>query len=206
MLTADEWREVALLPEAVAVALPERAEAAHVEIRGEAGRGKSTSLIAAAASLERAGRRVAEEYLPTGARNYRTALSSSLDVFCLDEAQRLSGRERGRLLAEASRHGVRLLLGTHESFAPLFARRKMPLRVVWLDALDEAHFRAALVRRLEWAALPDVEHATLGEDALEALRARFGTDLRAAERFLYAAFQASVRQPITMSAVDLGLV
>ncbi|GEM_PF-794232 len=202
VLSPEEWREVALLPEPVARALAESGDAP-LQVMGEAGRGKSTALIALAVHLERSGKRVSEEYLPQGVRTFRTRMPCG-DVFCLDEAQRLTPRERARLLTGAARHDIRLILGTHEDWTPLFARRGIALRTVRLDTLDEAHFRAALERRLTWAALPgDVPRATLTEEAWAELRHRFGTDLRAAERFLYLVFQTQVRRPEPLNKEDL---
>lgn len=194
-LTPEEREEIALLSEPVR-ALLARDEA--IQILGPMGSGKTTTLRGLAARLREQGKSVVYEYLPEGQRRFTTE-TGALRAFCLDEAQRLIGRERRRLLAPARRDGLRLLLASHEDMSALFARQGLPLLTVRLDTGDEAHFYAALQRRLDYFALPDTPRASLTPDALRRLRAQFGVNLRAAEYLLYEVFQ-NLRLPEAITA------
>lgn len=199
VLTGEELAEVAVLPDGLLSALDDPA-APHIQLLGDAGRGKSTTLLGAAARLRQNGHRVAVEYLPVGADRLWTP-TAGLDAFALDEAQRLNAREASRLLTAAK--NTRLLLASHADWTAEFRRSGLPLRTVEIESLGEEHFRAALAARVEYSALPDRSHATLSPDALAWLRARFGTDLRGAERFLYGVFQTTVRTPAPVTAERL---
>jgi len=98
-LSVDEEAVLAVLPEVVTAAFD--SSGVHLQILGEQGRGKSATLLGLAARAESAGRRVAYTYVPEGTDRFQTDLAE-LDLFVLDEAQRLSRRERGRLLDAAS--------------------------------------------------------------------------------------------------------
>lgn len=200
VLTEEELAEVAVLPAELLAALGEPG-GPHVQLLGDAGRGKSTTLLGAAARLRREGARVAVEYLPVGVSRFSTP-TRGLDAYVLDEAQRLSPRERRRLFGGA-RAGTRLLLGSHEDMTTAFDRAGLPLRSVLIESLGGGHFRAALLARIEHAAVSSGEHATLAPDALDWLRERFGTDLRSAERFLYGVYQSSIRSPEPVTAARL---
>jgi chromosomal replication initiation ATPase DnaA len=202
VLPDDELRRIAVLPAPVLAALDDPA-APHVQLLGDAGRGKSTTLLAAAARLERAGHTVGVEYLPVGTTRFTTD-PSGLDVFCLDEVQRLGRWERRRLRHVAG--WCRLLLGSHEDMTPLLARASRAVVTVCVGGLGPDHCRAVLAARIAYAALlgRETDHATLAPDALDWLTVRFGSDLRGAERFLYEVFQASVRTPEPVTAARLA--
>src|SRR5207248_5460657 len=108
-LSDEEWADIVVLPEAV---LAVAAGPNHLQILGELGHGKTSALLGLAQQLRRAGRRVAYEYLPIGHYVFTSQLTG-LDVFLLDEVQRLRTAERRRLLA-AAKGGLRLMLGSHE--------------------------------------------------------------------------------------------
>jgi hypothetical protein len=199
VLSDEEWAEVAVLPGPIAALFD--GGFTHLQVIGEAGRGKSTALVALAERFRQQGQRVHHEYLPEGTRRFRTP-TDGIDLFCLDEAQRLLRGERRRLLGLAER-GTRLVLSSHEDLAPLFARRRLPLTTVRLDDEPDVHFRAVLERRLDYFALAGAERVTFAPDALAALRRRFGTDLRAAERWLYELFQRlDSPRPLTLRDVE----
>jgi len=197
VLSEEEWAAVAVVPDVVEVVLA-RADTLHLQVLGEAGRGKSTTLVALAARFRASGLAVASEYLPEGRSRLGTdPAHASLDVFCLDEAQRLSSRARRRLLGAAVRRpGLRLVLGSHEDLGSLFAARGLPLAAVRLDAGSRAHLTAILERRLEhftrWRNTHEdgpAQPVTLNDAALDWLWSNFGSDGRGAERLLYEAFQ-----------------
>jgi len=201
-LTDQEWEEIALLPEAVLLALNSRPPA-HLQITGEAGRGKSSALRAICGQARLADISSLYEYLPLEASGFESHLRG-VALFCLDEAQRLRQEERQRLLQDAVRHGTRLILGTHEDLTLLFERHALPLTTVALEDLSALHRRAVWEDRLTRFARPGTPHATFAPDVHAYLQTRFGTDLRSAERFLYEFFQIRVRTPATISAVALA--
>jgi hypothetical protein len=185
-LTDEEWAEVVVLPPGLAEA---EATGQHLQVLGELGRGKTSALLGLAAEWRGAGRRAAYEYLPEGARAFKTPVRG-LEVFALDEAQRLSRRERERLW-RAAKAGLRLALGSHEDFAAAFTARGLPLRTVRLDEPDAAHLGRILARRLEYFALdPARPGMTISDGAVAALHAAYGSNRRAIERCLYEVFQA----------------
>ncbi|MBI3948449.1 MAG: hypothetical protein HY321_21225 [Armatimonadetes bacterium] len=184
-LTREEWMALALLPEPIRAAGEQGG--AHVQVIGDKGRGKTSALLALTASLRRRGLRASYEYLAEGERRFRTE-ARDLDVFLLDEAWRLSRRERHRLVSLA-RRGVRLVLSSHPDLAPWLARRGVPALTVNLNGPDEAHFEAVLAARLAHFALDGEGRVGLSPGAVRWLREVFGTDLRAAEELLYEVFQ-----------------
>ena len=68
----------------------------NLQVLGEKGYGKTTLLLYLTAQQRYAGRRVAYEWIPEDGRTFQTALTD-LDCFFLDEAQRLTKKERKRL-------------------------------------------------------------------------------------------------------------
>ncbi|MBI5303729.1 MAG: hypothetical protein HY868_16455 [Chloroflexi bacterium] len=192
-LTDDEWADIAVLPDAF-IATIER-DNAHVQILGARGFGKTTMLLALAARFKRAGKRVAYEYRAEGQSRFTTD-ADSLDVFLLDEAQRLGSRERNRLLGAASH--TRLVLGTHTDFTREFARHGLPLTALRLEPATAAHLAAILQTRLDYFARGESRAITFTPDAIQFLSQRFGGDLRALDHFLYDVFQRLERaEPIT---------
>ena len=197
-LDDDEWAAIVLLPPALAEAA---ARGGHLQVLGERGRGKTSALLGLAAQWRSAGQRAAYEYLPEGRDGFKTVLAG-LEVFLLDEAQRLRGGERRRLLRAAA-GGLRLVLGSHDDLTPLFARAGLPLASVRLEAGDTAHLAALLARRLDYSALqPGQPGVTFEAGAVAFLASIFGSDLRAMERFLYEVFQ-DLEAPGTLTAEEL---
>lgn len=184
-LTEEEAGEAAILPRAVRQAL---AQGGHMQLLGPSGCGKTTLLLGLAARLRRKGRCVAYEYLPLHRRRFRTRLRD-LDAFLLDEAQRLSPRERRRLLRTAQRSKrLRLFLATHEDLSPLFATFALPLTTVRLEPPTLEELAALLERRLVLFALEEGAKVEFSPSAVAFLHARYGADLRRMERFLYEVF------------------
>ncbi len=184
-LTDEEWGDIALLPEALLTLDP----AAHVQILGERGHGKTSLLMGLAALGRRQRKKTAYEYLPAGQNKFTTRLAG-LDWFLLDEAQRLSRREWGRLLAGALTAGApRLVVSSHNDVAPLFTSRHLNLGTIHLAAASADHLRALVQRRLTYFALPGGPGIAITSEATDYLHHRFGGNLRAAEHLLYEACQ-----------------
>ncbi len=198
-LSDAEWEAIAILPDAAHDLLR---GTAHVQILGDAGAGKSSLLRAMAREATSTGNVAVYEYLPHDAIGFQSDVPHSA-WFCLDEAQRLTGTERERLITQGREHRCRLLLATHEDLSPWFADAAMPLLSLDLGDLDAAHFAAVLENRLAYFARTDTPRAKFAPDTHAHLRARFGSDLRGAERFLYEYFAVDVRAPVTISADEL---
>jgi hypothetical protein len=180
-LTDEEWEAVAVLPLDLQQALAQGFE--HLQILGPLGHGKTSRLLGLAARLRQAGHRLAYEYLPQGQSHFAGG-AGPLDYFLLDEAQRLSRRERERLAGFPALHVV---LGSHEDLSPEFARGGLNLATVHIHN-DEDHLRAVLERRLSYFARGDPA-VTFDASAVGFLHRTFGGNLRAAQYFLYEVFQ-----------------
>jgi len=197
-LTDEEWAAIVVLPEAV---LQAAASGGHLQVLGEMGRGKTSTLLGLAEQFRRDGRAVAYEYLPIGQDTFKLALAG-LEVFLLDEVQRLRPDERRRLLA-AARGGLRLIVGSHEDLAPAFTGAGLALSTVRLETTGRVHLETILARRLAYFALPDRQpQVTLDPSAAKYLEATFGSNLRAMERFLYEVFQG-LEAPVALTAAQL---
>lgn len=186
-LDADEWPQVALLPPAVQENLPP--PGVHMQLIGQKGSGKSSALRKLAAEFAAQGRAVAYEYVPEGQTRFFTQLEE-LDLFLLDEAQRLHWWARWKWL-DALRNGrLQTIFSTHYDLRRHFARRGLELVTVEIDRqLTLAQVAAMLARRLHYFALPHAPRAMLTDEAVAFLFATFGADLREMEYFLYEVWQ-----------------
>ena len=188
-VTDAEWIEVAILPDSLAETLAR--SIVHLQLLGGEGHGKTTALLMLADRFRREGRRVAYEHIEIGKTEFATSFDS-LDVFLLDEADRLSERERNRLLNVLSFDGcgLRSFLSSHEDLTLRFARSGLPLATLRLDTTTLTHVAAVIRRRLAYFALePDAPGATVSPDAIACLHQTFGADVRAIEQTLYEVFQ-----------------
>ena len=186
-LTDEESAAVAVIPGKLLDALE---SGAHIQVLGAAGHGKTTCLLGIAARLAEEGEGAAYEYLAAQQNRYRTRLEG-LDGFLLDEAQRLTRRERARLLAERNlSRGLRIVVGTHEDLTALFAARRLPLLTVSLDSVTAAHVAAVVDRRIEFFSLDDRPATTFSTEAVRHLCDTFDYNLRLIDGFLYEFFQS----------------
>jgi hypothetical protein len=186
-LTDEEWAAVAVLPPKAAQAL--ESGFAHLQLLGPMGAGKSTALLAMQEVFKEAGRQAVYEYLPLGKRRFDTE-TAVLDVFLLDEAQRLSWRQRRRLVDGAGNGRLQLVLSSHEDLTRLFAQKGLVLTSVDLAGeMTVGWVTAVLDTRLAYFALPDQPRAVLSDDAVHYLCHRFGDNLRQMEYFLYEVWQ-----------------
>ncbi len=187
-LSNEEWVAVAILTPTVQEQL-ETGE--HVQLIGPKGSGKSTTLRRLTAHLQNQipDAKIAYEYLPEGMSRFETTLNR-LDVFLLDEAQRLNWWERNRWLRGVKNGRLRTIFSSHEELAPLFRRKKLPLKTVELDTeITPRLYQEILWRRLSTFAIDNQPQVTFADDAIAFLYGTFKLDLREAEYFLYEVWQ-----------------
>lgn len=194
-VTDAEWVSLAVLPPGVAAVL----DAPYLQILGEKGHGKTTLLLTLADRFKRAGLRTAYEHLEVEANRFTTPLSE-LDVFLLDEAQRLTAPERDRLL----KAGLgRLVVAGHEDLSPWFARFGLSLISLELEEVRPGHLAAVVAARLAHFALPGATSPLpVSAEALSYLESTFGADVRQSELALYEAFE-SIKGDPTVREVGL---
>lgn len=181
-LMAQEWIEVVVWPNAATTAL---ATSDHIQFLGPTGSGKTSLLLACHAQMKADSRRnVALEYMPEGERHRRTELAG-LDVFLLDEAQRLSGWERWRWIAAANRQPMRTIFTSHRDLTALFRLYRLPLITIRLDEPTLEHMQTMLERRLAYFNDP----TTFTPTAYAWLWRQFAPYWRDMEFFLYEVWQ-----------------
>jgi chromosomal replication initiation ATPase DnaA len=189
-MTREEWIRAAIIPETVRRAIT---AGGHIQLLGDAGSGKTSSLLALGDQFHKAGMRSGYEYLPRKEKSYRTK-TDGLEIFLLDEAQRLSkggflsSNEMVRLL-DAAKNGVRLILGTHEDLSPAFRSRRISPVTVTLSTPAAEELAGILERRLDLFSLKPI-HTKFSPEAVDWLRSEVGANLRTMEYFLYDYFQA----------------
>ncbi len=193
-VTNEEWVRLAVLHPQVEAALAAGFE--HLQVLGEKGHGKTTTLLAIEAHFKAKGQRTAYEHLEVDEYRYTTQLEA-LDLFCLDEAQRLTPVERVRLLETLLKEkSLHVVLGSHEDFGPAFARRGLTLTTLQFETVPLAQVEAVVGRRLSYFALaPDQPTVKPTSEAIAALYARFGADMRKIEQALYEAYQVAAGRP-----------
>lgn len=197
-LQADEWADVAVLPQVVQ---PLLTDTAHVLFTGEKGRGKTSLLYAMRQHMAFSGLQTAYERLPHAMTGYQTN-PNRLDVFALDEVQRLRPWCWWSLLRQA-RRGTRLLLGGHVDVSLLFRLAGLPLRTLHMDNLiTPAHIETVHTRRIAYFTLPDSEPLPLADSATAYLWQQYGSNLRAQESLLYDVIQ-QMQQPEVITAAHL---
>lgn len=185
-LTDEEWAEIAILPPAVAAQVQ---QAAHLQLIGPKGCGKTSAMRGIRAHLQTGQVNMAYEYLPEGTTKFNTMLPG-LDLFLLDEAQRLTRWERRRWLRGVKNGRLRTIFSSHEDLSALFVRKKLPLTTIHLAPhVTPSHYAAILQRRLAFFAFDDPPRITFSNEATVFLVKTFGQDMRAAEYFLYEVWQ-----------------
>lgn len=170
----------------------------HLQLLGAQGCGKTTTLLKLAYQARQRGQNVASEWLAPGESRFQTQLEG-LDLFVLDEAQRLSWWQRRRLLRQLAKQGdkFKLIFSSHEDLTSSFKRYDYPLTSIRLDAnITLKDWQAILARRLSYFALPEATHMTLTAEAVDYLAEEFGHRLRDAEFFLYDVWQ--MQQEVTV--------
>lgn len=184
-LTREEWVLVAVPPPAVQAIVSSGFE--HLQIIGDKGRGKSTTLHWLCHHFEMQGQSVFYERLPHWHFNYHTDISK-LDCFALDEAQRLWFWNQRRLFREAQ--GKRLIIGTHHSWERTFRRYGWQLTTVHIgNQTTREHIQHILDQRLAVFGTGKGTQVYFDESAIDYLWERWGNNLRGMEYLLYHVIQ-----------------
>lgn len=163
----------------------------HVQLIGSKGSGKSTTMRWLTHRLQNQNSEVmvVYEYLPEGVSRFKTKLSG-LNVFLLDEAQRLNWWERERWVRGVKNGRLRTIFSSHEDLTPLFLRKKLPLKTVQLDSqITPKLYKDILQHRLSTFAIDEEPLVNFSDNAIAFLYDTFKLDLREAEYFLYEVWQ-----------------
>ncbi|MCP5096726.1 MAG: ATP-binding protein [Chloroflexi bacterium] len=186
-LTEEMWAAIAVLPQNVAQVLAD--ETVHAQLLGPMGCGKTTTLQKAVHMFRESNHHVAYEYIAEGENKFVSSLST-VDLFVLDEAQRLNWWMRRRWLNCVANGRLRTIFSSHKDLSRAFRRRGLPLKTIEVHQLITlAHYESILHQRLAYFTLPNQPAAMLTEDAVRFLYISFGPDLREAEYFLYEVWQ-----------------
>ena len=152
-----------------------------LQVLGDAGRGKTTHLIALREALPGAFYR----HIGEGERVTARGIARGRPTI-IDECQRLSPRARRRVFGR----GDPLLLGSHEDHAPELRRAGYEVATIRpADATGCERLHSIFAARLEASRRGPGAIPRVSDEAVGALRARYGTDVRAMEHCLYEVFQ-----------------
>ena len=152
-----------------------------LQVLGDAGRGKTTHLLALREALPEASYR----HITEGERVPARAIVTGRPTI-IDECQRLSPRARRRVFAR----GVPLLLGSHEDHEPELRRSGYEVDTIRpAETLARERLVSILEARIEASRRAPGPVPTVSDEAVDALRERYGTDVRAMEHCLYEVFQ-----------------
>jgi hypothetical protein len=188
-LTPAEWRTLAMLPEGLSALIDSPPPL--LQILGTQGAGKTSALLALERSLRHREWRVTYEYLPPGTNTVRSDLTH-VQVYLLDEAQRLSSRALQRLFARmhpTAGTGLRLMLSTHADLSAYVAKMALPMESVHLDQYSRDFILALIERRLTYFERSGFQGTRITPDALDLVISTCGTDLRKLEGLLYEIYQ-----------------
>lgn len=186
-LAKQEWCDTAFLPSQLSYNFLE--SQSHLQLIGQVGSGKSSLLHYGAAILQTNGLRVRYEYIPEGQRRFLSDLGE-VDLFLLDEAQRLSWWEKRRWLRWAALPRKRTLFATHQDLSGWFGKRGLILTLFDVEtAVSPQTYAQWLNTRLNYFALTQPPAVQFTPESSQFLFETFGADIRAAEYFLYEVFQ-----------------
>tara|TARA_R110002049_G_scaffold50370_1_gene142943 strand:+ start:32856 stop:33524 length:669 start_codon:yes stop_codon:yes gene_type:complete len=146
-----------------------------VQLIGECGRGKTTRMLAL------------QKYLPDASYTYLAEDQPCGPIpvgrpILIDEAQRLTRRARRAIFCS----GLPLVLATHRDLSRPLSRAGYHVTTQWIGQhADAEHISQIMNRRIEAARLANGPVPTLSMQQADQLVARFGSDIRKMEAFLY---------------------
>ena len=197
-LSRKEWGQIAFFTPEIARLVHQ--EHAHLQLIGNMGRGKTTTLMGIQARCEAQGQVVIYEYLAMGQRRFKAEFIQKFpDVFLLDEAQRLWQYEKFRLLKICQKNPtMRLIFSSHADLSGWFQHRNLPLITYDVDTLPTQSLADLLNKRLQFFQTVNPAALAFSTDAILYLEELFGSDRRRMEQFLYEVFELySELQPLT---------
>lgn len=184
-LTQSEWVAVTVPPPELLSILKTGFD--HLQVIGERGRGKSTTLLWLCDDLNAQGKQTAYERLPRWHFNYHTP-TNNVDVFALDEAQRLFFLNQHRLFREMQ--GRQLIIGTHISWKRAFGRYGWNLTTVHIaNHTTRDLIQQILDKRLDYFSTENGAQVYFDATAIDYLWDTWRDNLRGMEWFLYHCLQ-----------------
>ena len=184
-LNREEVPRLAIIPEEVKNVCWKSAE--HLQILGAAGSGKTTLLLGICGGAYWDDQVPGYEYLAEGDQSYQTDMQA-VDVFLLDEAQRLDRSSLHRLINSAN-EGTRLIFSSHRDLSNEFRRDGLNLRSVVIETSSRVQIRDILIKRLVTFSLGDSPKVDFTGDAIDFLYQTFSSDIRSMMDLLYEVFQ-----------------
>lgn len=189
-LTEDEWAALTWLHPVILSALEQPLPI--LQIRGESGRGKSSTLLAVKRELLARGRDPHYLYLPPGV--YRLKRDQQLgDPLLLDEIERLPIRVRRRVFQRTLQSEGRLpglVFSSHEDLTQEIERIQPAAVIsVKLPPVTRQQLMDLLHHRIRAASPSGDLPIWFATDAVSLLIELYGDDLRRIERMVYEVFQ-----------------
>lgn len=197
-LTPDENGKVAIISDKITNTYKHTLD--HLQILGSEGRGKTTTLMGLASHTNSEKWASSYEYLADGQESYRTDLSD-LNLFFLDEAQRLNKASISRLVDTAS-DKLRIVFSSHEDLSDVFQRKELRLSSFRVEVESSAQIDEIISRRLEFFSKEATPAITLSKQAIDFLLITHGTDIRGMLDLLYDVFQ-DCRERGTLTIADI---
>ena len=197
-LTSNEIGKVAVISNEITNAYKNSLD--HLQILGSEGRGKTTALLGLASHTSPENWAYSYEYLADGQSSYRTDLSD-LNIFILDEAQRLDNANISRLVDSAS-DKLRIVFSSHEDLSDVFQRKELRLSSFRVEVESSAQIHEIISRRLEFFSKEATPAITLSKQAMDFLLITHGTDIRGMLDLLYDVFQ-DCRERRTLTIADI---
>jgi hypothetical protein len=188
-LTREEWHELALLPEGLKPILDTLPPL--TQILGEQGRGKTSALIGLAREYGGRGWKAAYEYLPPGSKRYKHNLKD-IQIYLLDEAQRLSPQWRGKLFRHFSNGDqikLHLILSSHEDLSGTIEDIGLDVLTIVLEQHKPSFIQALIEHRLNYFERPGSQGVRLTAEALGIVIDCCNSNLRRLEELLYEVYQ-----------------
>ena len=188
-LTREEWQDLTLLPTTLRNQLNDWPTI--VQIIGDQGRGKTSTLLAIKRHWLLRDINVVYEYIPPGKKRYQEDLTN-IQVYLLDEAQRLGSRRWRDLIQQVARpdsYPSRIVFSSHVDLFEMNANAKQEIHTIHLDTPSKGFVKAMIKRRLEYFERPGRHGVRLSSKANDLLIAHCSSDLRLLERILYEIYQ-----------------
>ena len=189
-LTEDEWAAIAWLHPDVRAELGRSTPV--LQILGESGRGKSSTLLAAKRELLSLGRDPHYVYLPPGAHHLKVSEMHG-DPLLIDEIERLPVRTRRRLYRTRLHADGDLPCLIFSSHADLVREIELlqagAAASVTIPPLNEAQLGGLLHARIRSASTGTALPVWFNPGAVSLLSRLYDGDLRTIERRLYEVFQ-----------------